>query len=431
LRRAIAGRWPFSTVVRRAAAALTLAGLLFLAACGAPGQASRDQLWRAPVPDSGSPAARVRLLQAETRAAMAARRHGLLVAAANWYLARMSLDEQLGQMILTGFNGNTYSSDMAIMVTQEHVGGLQLFGYNFGAPSLTRQAMTEAQTQAHIPLLVTTDQEGGSVNRILPYFGPFPSAGAMGASGDPAFAYQTGRRTALDLEQFGVNADLAPVVDVPVDGGWVWSQQRVFSDDPRTVARYAGAFMAGLQSAGMVTCLKHFPGLGSVRADPHTTLPDITRSLAQLRSTELYPYAALIPQMPDMIMTTDVLLPAVDSTYPAELSPGVITGLLRLRLGYGGVVVTDALWMEGISQRWGQGEAAVLAVLAGDDLLMAAYDSGGVRLVLDTLRAAVNAGRITRTRVAQSVRRILLLKLAHGLLPIPQAVLGQSPLVAA
>jgi beta-N-acetylhexosaminidase len=406
-------------------AALALIAVLLLTACRAGGPRALDRLQRSS-PLAAAAAARLAAMQ--LAADDAARRRILLRSAADWYLARMSPDDRLGQLILSAFSDTWYSPDLAAIVARGHVGGIQLFGYNFSDPEHTRAMLQQAQADSPIPLLVTTDQEGGSVNRIAPYDGAFPSAWDMGSSGDPQFAYATGRRTALALDQFGVNADLAPVVDVPVDGGWVWSEQRVFSEDPSVVARYAGAFMAGLRDAGMVTCLKHFPGLGSVRSDPHTSLPVITRTLEQVRQMELAPYAALIPQVPDMIMSTDVLLPAVDPVYPAELSPAVISGVLRDQLGYDGVVVTDALWMEGISATWDLGEAAVLAVLAGDDLLMAAFDSAGVRTVLDALGAAVASGRISRARIEQSVRRILMLKLAHGLLPIPGPILARLPL---
>jgi beta-N-acetylhexosaminidase len=388
-----------------------------------------DRLRAAPQLDTATLASRAHLSQIQLAQGAPARRQRVLEAAVDWYITHLSLDDQLGQMLLAAFNDTSYAPDLATMVEQEHVGGIQLFGYNFSAPAHTQAMLQQAQAHARLPLFVTTDQEGGSVNRILPYFGAFPSAWELGQSGDTSVAANTGRRTALDLQQFGINADLAPVIDVPVDGGWIWSEQRVFSTDPQVVARYAGAFLDGLQSTNMIGCLKHFPGLGSVTTDPHTSLPVITRSLAQLRQTELAPYAVLIPQRPAMVMATDVVLRVVDPDYPAELSSAVIDGLLRQQLGYDGVVVTDALWMQGISERWSEGEAAVLAVLAGDDLLMAAYDATTMAIVRHALQTAVASGRITRARVVESVRRILLLKLEYGLLSIPHSILAQSPLV--
>jgi beta-N-acetylhexosaminidase len=219
-------------------------------------------------------------------------------------------------------------------------------------------------------------------------------------------------------------------VDVPVDGGGFWGPWRTFSDDPTQVARYAGAFMAGLQSIGEISCLKHYPGIGAVTDDPHESLPVVGRSLDQYRQAELAPYQALIPQSPDMIMATDVLVPAVDPNYPAEMSPVWIGGVLRHQLGYNGVVITDSLWMGGITARWSSAEASALAIVAGADIVMAAWDSSSTQAVLNDLKAAIASGRLTTVRIADSVRRIIALKLKYGMLPIPPQVFSDTHLVS-
>jgi beta-N-acetylhexosaminidase len=368
--------------------------------------------------------------------AAAIQRERLLLAhAADWYLAHLTLDERLGQMLLVGCScgggpgGPAFTSDFAYMVEQQHIGGVILFANNFGDFEQTRATLAAAQAHATIPFFVATDQEGGSVSRIDQYYGSFPSARTLGDSGDPRVAFAAAQQAAQDLRQLGINTDFAPVVDMPINGGGYWGPWRSFADDPAAVARFAGAYMQGLQQTGEIAVLKHFPGIGSISDDPHQTLPVVTRSLSQLRQAELYPYSLLLAQAPGMVMATDVLVPAVDGTYPAELSPIWINGILRQQLGYQGVVITDSLWMGGIANRWSLARASVLAVEAGCDIVIGAYDSTSAQATLDGLRAAVAAGQLSPILVALAVRRILLLKLEYGLLPIPAALAAEQQAV--
>lgn len=412
--------------------------VLLLAGCGRTAVVATDRTLGAPAPGGGAGA---RLVSLQASRAAAARHAKLEEAAATWYLARLTLDEQLGQMLLNGCacgyaGGPMYSPDLRTMVESEHIGGLILFDTDFGAPhsdsfDQTRTTLREVQARATIPLLIGTDQEGGDVSRLGRYFGDFPSERDLATSGNPKLAYQWGERTARDLRATGFNLDFAPVVDVPVDGGGYWGPWRTYSDDPRVVARYAGAFMRGLQAAGVVACLKHYPGIGAVTKDPHATLPVVTRALGQFRQSELYPYQALIPAGSDMIMATDVLVPKVDPTYPAELSRTWITGILRRQLGYNGVIMTDALWMGGIGHTWNVTEAAVLAVEAGNDVVLAGYDAASTQGILDGLKAAIRSGHLSVAQVRASVRRVLLLKVRVGMLPIPNALLAGQHVVAA
>jgi beta-N-acetylhexosaminidase len=406
--------------VWRVGALLALVALL-LTACG-PTATTTDRAAQPAQPSAADFAARAKLLRDQMALLEGAQRHKVLEQAIDWYLARMSLDDELGQMILVACScgtGPVYTNDLAYMAERQHIGGIIFFANNLATIAQTQQTVNTLQARAPIPLFVGTDQEGGWVSRISQFFGWFPAARDLGNSGDPQVAYNAGRRAGKDLQELGINVDFAPVVDVPVAGGGFWGPWRTFSDDPKQVARYAGAFMAGLHSAGEMSGLKHYPGIGSVAQDPHAALPVVTRSLNQLRQTELYPYQQLIPQGPDMIMATDVLMSAVDPNNPAEMSPTLINGILRRQLGYDGVVITDSLWMGGIIARWSPAEAAVLAVLAGADIVMAAWDSASTRAVLSALRTALAQGSLTRARVAQSARRIIKLKIQYGLLPIP------------
>jgi beta-N-acetylhexosaminidase len=240
----------------------------------------------------------------------------------------------------------------------------------------------------------------------------------MAASGNPGVALTQGSQFAKWMLELGINTDLAPVVDVHTVDPPVLAT-RMFGRDPKTVASYAGAFLSGLQNNGVAGCLKHFPGLGAITSDPHSGLPTVNRSLADLNAIDLAPYRLMIQNdQPAMIMSTDVLMPAIDPTLPAELSPHAINGILRKQLGYDGVVITDGLYMHGISERWSLSQAAVLSIIAGNDMIEGPYTPGLVANVVTALKQALQQGTLTMNRVDQAVERILLLKIHFGIIKL-------------
>jgi beta-N-acetylhexosaminidase len=338
-------------------------------------------------------------------------------------LSGMSLDEKLGQLIVVEYLGNNYQdSGLQYMVAQQHVGGVlyQYVNHNFDAPENTVASLAafsrQMQKDAKVPLLIGTDQEGGQVNRLQVFHGSLPSAEAMAATGNPQYAYNQGVQAAKWMMQMGINSDLAPVVDVHTVNPPIL-QDRMFGNTPQQVAAYAGAFLDGLQQNGVAGTLKHFPGLGAVTSDPHFGLPTINRSLADLKKIDLAPYQLMIPKNhPAMIMDTDVVMPAIDRSLPAELSPKAINGILRGYLGYNGVVITDGLYMHGISERWSLSQAAVLAVEAGNDLVEGPYTTSQVASVLSALKQALHDGKLSEARIDQSVTRILLMKVEQGII---------------
>lgn len=338
-------------------------------------------------------------------------------------MAGMSLDQKLGQLIVVEYLGNNYqASGLEYMVTQQYIGGVlyQYVNHNFDAPDNTVAGLSafssQIQKDAKIPLLIGTDQEGGQVNRLQVFHGYLPSAAEMAATGKPQYVHDQGAQAAQWMTQLGINSDLAPVVDVhTVDPPIL--QDRMFGKTPQAVETYAGAYLDGLQQNGVAGCLKHFPGLGAVTSDPHAGLPTINRSLDDLKKIDLAPYQVMISKNhPAMIMDTDVVMPAIDPTLPAELSPKAVEGILRGYLGYDGVVITDGLYMHGISERWSLSQAAVLAIAAGNDLVEGPYTTSQVASVLTALKQALKSGQITEARVDQAVARILLMKVEYGML---------------
>ncbi|HLJ34982.1 MAG TPA: glycoside hydrolase family 3 N-terminal domain-containing protein [Ktedonobacteraceae bacterium] len=346
---------------------------------------------------------------------------------ASMYVQRMTLDEEIGQLIMVEYSDTSYSSDLNYMLTQLHAGGVIMYAFQMKTFAQTKHDISLMQQNANIPLLVSTDEEGGPyVERLGSIYGTRMDATQIGASGNVNVAIQQGQKVAHDLLALGINENLAPDVDVNLVNGYDMVT-RTFGTDPQTVIKYASAYLAAMQSAGAVGCIKHFPGLGDAVSDAHTGLPVVKRTQQQLYDVELAPFKALIQSSnpldrPGMIMPTDVLMPAIDPTMPAELSPIFMTDILRNQFGYDGVVLTDALYMQGISQKWSMPEAGVLALKAGNDMLLGPNGSGQMLAMINAIKQALQDGTLTKARIDQAATRIIALKMQYHLLPatLPQ-----------
>jgi beta-N-acetylhexosaminidase len=342
---------------------------------------------------------------------------------ASFYVAHMSLDEKLGQLIMTESEQNTYSDDLNYMITQLHVGGMIMYESHLQTASQARTTTSLAQQHAKIPLLISVDEEGGAyVNRLQHIYGDRPGPQEISQSGSLSFDRQQGEKMAHDLLSLGLNTDLAPDVDVMIVPG-IDTADRTFGTTADTVIKYAGPYIAAMQSHGLIACMKHYPGgLGDTPYDAHDILPSDTRSRDQIYATELAPYKTFInspnPLMrPAMIMSTDVLMPAIDPNMPAELSHKFMTDILRNQFGYDGVALTDALYMGGISARWSEPEAAVLAIQAGNDMILSPMGSARTAAVIEALKQALQHGRLSMARVNEAVTRIISLKMQYHLMP--------------
>jgi beta-N-acetylhexosaminidase len=276
---------------------------------------------------------------------------------------------------------------------------------------------------ARVPLLIATDQEQGLVSRIGPPATQFPGAMALGATGSQELARAAAGAAGAELRAMGIVQDLAPVADVNLNPRNPVIGVRSFGADPALVARLTAAQVAGYQAAGVAATAKHFPGHGDTTVDSHAGLPVIGHSRAQWRRADLPPFQAAIDGGVGAIMSAHIVVPALDpSRRPATLSRPILQGLLRHRLGYDGVVITDALEMAGVRQRFGDRRVPVEAVLAGADMLLMP-PRGAFSQEFDAVLAAVRSGRISQARLDQSVRRILRLKARLGLLgPRPGAM---------
>ena len=337
----------------------------------------------------------------------------------NSLMANMTLDQKLGQMLMVRFDGTSYTQQLSAMITQYHVGSVIEYQSNIVSKSQLIALNTQIQHGGDLPMIVAIDQEGGTVDRLVNLDGAQPSATSIGATGNPNMAYQQGLKDAQALASYGFNLNLAPVVDV----NNVYNAQlyeRTYGNNPTIVSEMAGAYLRGLQQSGKILgTIKHFPGMGDVSVDPHGDIvPDLTRSLAQLNAIDWAPYKKLISQgNVYSVMVTHEFVNALDTNTPSSLSPAVIN-VLRNQLGFQGVIITDGLTMGSIISRYTLGQAAVMAVKAGDDLLMDPGSPDEVAQMVDALKQAISSGTISQQRIDDSVRRILLLKYQMGLLHI-------------
>ncbi len=334
----------------------------------------------------------------------------------NAIISHMTLDQELGQFFVVEYlYPDANHADLQNMIGNMGAGGVILYkSMNIESIGQMQQLTHAMQSTARIPLIIGADEEGGGDEQTDGIFGPHPTEWQIGQTGNPQVASAFGTRLASELKQLGMNADFAPVVDV-LDPSVAWL--RAFSRSPQMVSQMGAAEVDAMQNDGVMACLKHFPGLGDTTVNPHMGLPVINSSRQHIEQVDLAPYRALMSHHPAMIMTTDLLMPAIDPQMPAELSYPIVTGILRNEIGYDGVVVTDALYMGGITDRYSMAEAGVLSIIAGNDMLEGPWNTAQMAAMVSALRDAVHSGRISKARIDASVRRILLLKQRFGLLP--------------
>ncbi|MEU5993785.1 glycoside hydrolase family 3 N-terminal domain-containing protein [Spirillospora sp. NPDC047418] len=324
-------------------------------------------------------------------------------------VAEMSVAEKVGQLFVPAFSSR---ADALAKVEKYHVGGLIYFPENFGSPARTAAQSNALQKAAKIPLLLGVDEEQGIVSRT-PFITRFPGNMALGATRNPADARAAARVTGTELRAVGINLDYAPDADVNVNPRNPVIGLRSFGSDPALVSTMTAGAVGGYQDAGVAATAKHFPGHGDTAVDSHTGLPVIKHSPAEWERLDAPPFKAAIKAGVDVIMTAHIVVPKLDkSGDPSTLSKTVLTGLLRGRLGYQGVITTDSLQMAGVREKYGDAAVPVLAINAGaDQLLMPPSLPRAYKAVLK----AVRSGKITEKRLDESVTRILKLKQRRGL----------------
>ncbi len=339
-------------------------------------------------------------------------------------LGDLTLDQKIAQMLLVGFRGFTLDSDNPIIkdLKDQHVGGIILFDYdvvlksyerNIKSPEQLSILMQQIYSHMGMATFVSIDQEGGTVNRLKPEYG-FEATRThveLGRIDDTNETYIEGQKIARMLKLYGINLNFAPCLDLAINkqNKAIYGRDRTFSDQPESVAAHGEAYIRGHKSEGVLTCPKHFPGHGSSLDDTHLGMADVTDSWQPF---EMYPYEHIIGQgICDMIMTTHIFNRKLDETYPATMSAKIMQGILRDKLGYEGVIISDDLQMNAIRHHFGLEDAVRQTILAGVDILAfgnnLAFEpdiaSRCIRIVKDFL----DQGIIDEERINTSVERIL------------------------
>lgn len=322
-----------------------------------------------------------------------------------------ALRGKIGQMFLVGCQAASLTSNEATIFAAYQFGGFILFKRNCSeAAGIARLCRALWQTATVPPPFIAIDQEGGRVHRLPAPFTHFPAAARIGAQPDLELARRLGFAVANELKLIGVNLNFAPVLDVVSDWTNPVIGDRAFGADPRRVIEIASAWITGLRQGGIIPCGKHFPGQGGTDKDSHFELPSVNKCWDDLNLIELPPFADACKHRIESLMTAHVLYPALDADFPASLSEPIVTGLLRHRLGYDGVVFSDDMAMKAISAHHDREEAALRAVLAGVDILLFCHDVEDAVAAFEALYIAAERDPLVRARVEHSHRRISALK---------------------
>lgn len=331
--------------------------------------------------------------------------------------ASMTLEQQIGQLFMVGFQGYEPPPEIIDLIQRWQVGGIIFFSRNIRDARQTLELTTRLQQLAReaghpYPLLISTDQENGMVRRLGPDATLFPGNMALGATRSEQLTCEVAQATGQELMALGITMNLAPDADVNNNPANPVIGVRSFGEDPALVARLTAASVRGYQSAGVVATLKHFPGHGDTATDSHQALPVIPYAMERLEQLELVPFKAGIAAGAESVMTAHIYLPELMSgePLPATISPAIVTNLLRQRLGFGGVIISDCLEMSAVSKTVGTAQGAVLALQAGVDLILVSHRADRQRASIELVRAAVKEGKISAERISQSVERIIRLK---------------------
>jgi len=312
-----------------------------------------------------------------------------------------------GAVLCVGVPGPTLAGRERAMLEEMKPGAVVLFARNISTLGETRRLVEEIRGAAggDDPALVCVDQEGGRVLRLRFAQHAMPSMLALGATADPDLAERAGARLANELRSIGANVDFAPVLDIANASGTSVVGTRSFGADPGLVAQLGAAFVRGMQAAGVVATVKHFPGHGATELDSHLALPASTVDAVTLRARELVPFAAAFRAGARAVMTAHIVVPALDAQRPATLSPRILQTLLRDELGFEGVCFTDCLEMQAIAGHAGTAAGAVAALGAGADIALISHDLDLAVTARDAIAAAVDAGALPLARLREAARR--------------------------
>lgn len=336
-------------------------------------------------------------------------------------IADMTMEEMIYQMFIvspeqiTGVETVVAAGEATKKALEEYpVGGIIYFAKNLVSQEQIKKVIANSQEYSKIDLFIAVDEEGGKVNRLMNKLGTTYI--------DSMYNYKDkGKKTAKkhaetiakDMKKLGFNLDFAPVADVWSNPDCQVIGERAYSNDFHEAAKLVGAAVEGFHKGGVLCTLKHFPGHGSTYTDTHTSVAHVTKGLKKIKKEELLPFEEGIEKGADFVMTGHMIVDAIDEELPASLSEKVVTDLLRTEMGYEGLIITDALNMGAVANNYSNAESAVLAVKAGNDMLL---EPQNLQEAVDAITEAVIDGEISINRIKESVKRILTTKMKNEII---------------
>lgn len=336
-------------------------------------------------------------------------------------LAEMTLEEKIYQMFIvspeqiTGVNTVTAAGETTKLALQTYpVGGVMYSKPNMISQEQIKEVIDNSQSYSDINLFIAVDEEGGTVNRLMDTLGTtrIDSMYTYKNKGTKT-ARENARTIAKDMKSLGFNLDFAPVADVWTNPQNTVIGERAYSDDFKEAAELVNAAVEGFHEGGVLCTLKHFPGHGDTAEDTHTSTAYVTKSIENMKGEEFLPFEAGMDAGAELVMVGHMIVESVDDSVPASLSEKIVTKILREELGFDGLIITDALNMAAISEQYPSGQAAVMAVKAGNDLLL---EPENLTESVNGIMEAVTEGDISEERINESVLRILQTKYDAGIL---------------
>ena len=333
----------------------------------------------------------------------------------NKLVANMSDADKVGQLLMIGIHGKTLNDDAKFMLNEYRVGGIILFDRNMESKDQVKSLITDinktGKSAGLTPLFIGIDQEGGAVARMEDQLIKVPPAEELGKEPIEQ-AVSLAKQSGTELKDLGFNINFAPVADLGLTYG------RSFSTNPDDVVRYASAVGKAYDEAGLWYSYKHFPGIGKTDVDLHADTSVVPVSKETLLNEDTKVFVDLIKQSKPntyAIMVSHAMYPQIDPDHPSSLSKAIITDWLRKDMGYNGVVVTDDMDMGALAKHYTFGDMAVQSILAGSDILLVCHEYEHMQEAYNGLMKAVKDGRISKERLDESVKRILLMKMSRGM----------------
>ncbi|MWV42089.1 glycoside hydrolase family 3 [Paenibacillus sp. HJL G12] len=334
-------------------------------------------------------------------------------------MKELTLREKVGQLIVAGFPGHDLDEATQRLIADYKIGNIILFAHNVKDKKQVKDLCTELQVQiteqtGH-PALISIDQEGGRVTRLPKDAVNVSGAMAIASTGRPENAYAAGRITAREMRALGMNFNLAPVLDINNNKKNPVINVRSYGDTAEVVTEYGLQMMRGLEEGGVLAAIKHFPGHGDTAVDSHLGLPSIDKSLEALAELELKPFQAAIDSGAEALTSAHILFPSIEKTgVPATMSRTIITDLLKDKMGYQGLVISDCLEMNAIQKYYGTAEGAVGALKAGVHLLFISHSGQLVMDAVERIEQAVETGELPIAIVDEAVEKVLYYKAKYG-----------------